>query len=881
MNSYGFARSYKNAPTLNSDDTMPSITMKRRHERRAQSAMEYLMTYGWAILVIAIIVSLLFALGLFSGGSGTPSGCVPQSGFSCTNPSYGTNGISATISQDSGQYYLGAWVFVASSSEHISSSGLPVNFSASSANNMLYIGALTPSQSTTFYYTNTKAGDIPTNNVPVGYPFTGYIWLGYCTTPGCNSPTSFAKVGTINVKSSGSGSFGGSSTTTAPTSTTSTSSTSTSTTSIHYVAITLTNTQPYSNDYVPITIDNSNGATASNFQQMVSITPSSYQHYESAGLGNIRFYQGSTELHSWCESGCNSSSSSATFWVLMPNGVASGTTNINMTFLGVGTTYDGNYAGEAPQLSPAYAEYDNGAKVFGFYDNFKGTSLNATKWTTGIGSGGSITVDNGLTIVANGGSSGGVDTSITSNSGIVASTASLYVELLGEVQFNGPEEDLHLTTSVGGATASSRSSTTFFTYSYCPSSYTDGGSVTVNQNTLYMFSLYSNASASTTNVYTPSSYSVNYNSPTVSSTESVGTSCFGNINAVGIQDGHTAIWIRTREYPPNNVMPSVSFGTIVTPQATSSNFQQMLTIDSASYSSANEINSGWSNVEFTAVAPANSASNGNVPIYAWCESGCSNSSSGTIAWVNLGSTIIGVDNSITIYMNFMPTNVMSSSSSYTGEAPQLSPAYAEYDNGAKVFDNYWNFAGTIIPSGWTNSGVTVDNGLSVAAAPSSTAYAYYGTAIQASGTQIFDFYANMPTTATTDTTSIGLMSETTYLPGIMWQTNDWNGWTLQTENPIGHTENGVTGYQVGPQLSGGGTAIFSGYYTAGTSASFFYNYGASTTSTTDPLTSAQTSLYPGVIVTTGAQGFGNLYWFRTRAYPPNGQMPGTNLGLVH
>ena len=72
--------------------------------------MEYLMTYGWAILVIAIIVSLLFALGLFSGGAGTPSGCTPQSGFSCTNPSYGTNGISATISQDSGQYYLGAWV---------------------------------------------------------------------------------------------------------------------------------------------------------------------------------------------------------------------------------------------------------------------------------------------------------------------------------------------------------------------------------------------------------------------------------------------------------------------------------------------------------------------------------------------------------------------------------------------------------------------------------------------------------------------------------------------------------------------------------------------------------------------------------------------------
>ena len=34
--------------------------------RRAQSAMEYLMTYGWAILLIAIAVVVLFQLGLFN-----------------------------------------------------------------------------------------------------------------------------------------------------------------------------------------------------------------------------------------------------------------------------------------------------------------------------------------------------------------------------------------------------------------------------------------------------------------------------------------------------------------------------------------------------------------------------------------------------------------------------------------------------------------------------------------------------------------------------------------------------------------------------------------------------------------------------------------------
>ncbi len=36
---------------------------------RSQSAMEYLMTYGWAILIIAVVLAALFQLGVFSGGN--------------------------------------------------------------------------------------------------------------------------------------------------------------------------------------------------------------------------------------------------------------------------------------------------------------------------------------------------------------------------------------------------------------------------------------------------------------------------------------------------------------------------------------------------------------------------------------------------------------------------------------------------------------------------------------------------------------------------------------------------------------------------------------------------------------------------------------------
>ena len=57
---------------------------------KAQSAIEYLTTYGWAILVIVIVLSVLFEMGLFSPH--ISSECV-FSNFSCFNTSFSTTGI--------------------------------------------------------------------------------------------------------------------------------------------------------------------------------------------------------------------------------------------------------------------------------------------------------------------------------------------------------------------------------------------------------------------------------------------------------------------------------------------------------------------------------------------------------------------------------------------------------------------------------------------------------------------------------------------------------------------------------------------------------------------------------------------------------------------
>jgi hypothetical protein len=46
--------------------------------------MEYLMTYGWSILLISVALAALYELGVFNNFGGA-SACVAQSGFLCTN----------------------------------------------------------------------------------------------------------------------------------------------------------------------------------------------------------------------------------------------------------------------------------------------------------------------------------------------------------------------------------------------------------------------------------------------------------------------------------------------------------------------------------------------------------------------------------------------------------------------------------------------------------------------------------------------------------------------------------------------------------------------------------------------------------------------------
>ena len=70
------------------------------------------MTYGWAILIIAIVMVALFSLGIL-GGSPLGTSCLAQSGYICQTPIAHSGVFSATLGQSTGNQWATAnfvWV---------------------------------------------------------------------------------------------------------------------------------------------------------------------------------------------------------------------------------------------------------------------------------------------------------------------------------------------------------------------------------------------------------------------------------------------------------------------------------------------------------------------------------------------------------------------------------------------------------------------------------------------------------------------------------------------------------------------------------------------------------------------------------------------------
>ncbi|MDP1695073.1 MAG: hypothetical protein Q8L34_06050 [Candidatus Woesearchaeota archaeon] len=71
----------------------------KRVQKRGQAAMEFLMTYGWALLVVLIAIGALAYFGVLNPSKFLPNSCSLAPGFSCSNfkASASTNVITIVV----------------------------------------------------------------------------------------------------------------------------------------------------------------------------------------------------------------------------------------------------------------------------------------------------------------------------------------------------------------------------------------------------------------------------------------------------------------------------------------------------------------------------------------------------------------------------------------------------------------------------------------------------------------------------------------------------------------------------------------------------------------------------------------------------------------
>jgi hypothetical protein len=341
------------------------------------------------------------------------------------------------------------------------------------------------------------------------------------------------------------------------------------------------------NPVIPITLINNQPSSISlPFQQMIIFNASRYSQYLSSDLGNIRFYLDSNltqPLHAWLESGASRYSQNSIIWVNItaPKNVKFTTSlTIYMTFLPVGTEFDGNYFGEAPYLSATYGQYDNGPKVFPYYQNFNGTKLPSSITAKSVG--GSYSQNNGLTITGSQGK-GYSFTMKTSSSGIVE---------VGVASSKG------MSNSVGWVPQSNFSKVTYssklynnvyyvvpnsgYTYGCNSINPTNGLVIVANSNKNYsaacnfnffprdlglgwdQTALYAISNLTKTTIVSDSRYRFPSAYPFFGAASNSST-------------GSTLIdYARVRSLPPNGVMPTVSFGSMTTPSSTNETLYNIL-----------------------------------------------------------------------------------------------------------------------------------------------------------------------------------------------------------------------------------------------------------------------------------------------------------------
>jgi hypothetical protein len=132
---------------------------------RLQNAMEFMMTYGWAILILMIVLATLYSLGVFNPP--TPSICALPANVGCLGATLWPNGILQVNIQQATQYTINV-VGIGCNDQGVANVPLlAIPQTISIGGNATF---------STQCYTSSKW--IP-YNAPIGASFSGYLFVNY------------------------------------------------------------------------------------------------------------------------------------------------------------------------------------------------------------------------------------------------------------------------------------------------------------------------------------------------------------------------------------------------------------------------------------------------------------------------------------------------------------------------------------------------------------------------------------------------------------------------------------------------------------------------------------------------------------------------------
>ncbi|MEM3986937.1 MAG: hypothetical protein QXR39_09205, partial [Candidatus Methanomethylicia archaeon] len=201
---------------------------------------------------------------------------------------------------------------------------------------------------------------------------------------------------------------------------------------------------------------------------------------------------------------------------------------------------------------------------------------------------------------------------------------------------------------------------------------------------------------------------------------------------------------------------------------------------------------------------------------------------------------------------------------------------------ANVFNNYWNFVGTTLPSDWTGSGYTVNNGLTVngPGAVDSSNWVATSNAIYNTG-NILEFFIPSYNFGTPGGGTYGIWeaegysSAQTSFGSAIYLFNNWGAQGTHFITSLNGTSTSSSIFSSGPSnfiltmYSTSSTA----YFGIGTNAPLYNNSQSAT------LTSNVYSSNTAYISLVSFDSYTDLYvtYIRIRSTPPNGTMPSVSI----